>query len=159
MYLCVVPGPALILWAAKSETVWWISFITRWASLPKVLIFLLSVPPLTHPALSWPFLPLLFFLLFPLCFSKLLSLSCFLFLFFASRFPSLACYHPWLSMALQNSSVPFHLAVAQPLSIHRSFPVVVEISYRNLAPALSVEAVTSPAADLSSPSQRTSAEL
>lgn len=79
------------------------------------------------------FFPLLF-LLFPLCFSKLLSLSCFLFLFFASRFPSLVCCHPWLFMALQNFSAPFHLAGAQPLSIHRSFLVVVEISYRTFAP-------------------------
>lgn len=134
VYVRVLPGPALILWAAKSETLWQIYFITRWASLPKVLIFLLSVPHLTHSALSWSFLPLLFSLLFPLCFSKFLSLSCFLFLFFASRFPSPVCCHPWLFMALQNFSVLFHLAGVQPLSIHRSFLVVVDISSRNLAP-------------------------
>lgn len=92
------------------------------------------MPPLTHSALSWSFFPLLFFLLFPLCYSKLLSLSCFLFLFFASRFASPVCCHPWLFMALQNFSVPFHLAGAQPLSIHRSFLVAVGIFYRNLSP-------------------------
>lgn len=114
------------------------------------------MPHLTHFALSWSFFPLLFFLLFPLCFSKLLSLSCFLFLFFASRFPSPVCCHPWLFMVLQNFSAHFHLSGAQPLSILRSFLVVVEISYGNLATFIlppSIAAVTSPVADLSGPSQ------
>lgn len=82
------------------------------------------------------FFPLVFFLLFPLCFSKFLSLSCFLFLFFASRFPSPVCCYPWLSMPLQSFPVSFHLASAQPLPVHRSSAVVVEVSCRNLAPSV-----------------------